>query len=383
MQNPFKYGGIVTGPYFADRREEIKTLQREIDNINRIFLVSPRRLGKTCLLHNLMMDSLDPDKQACAYIDLNASPDLRSFASSITSLTTKALESNTEKLLKLFAGFKRLRPKVSLGPGGDLSAGLGLELATDDKDAVAALIEGLTHADALAARKKKTLAVIIDEFSDIEKYDGGTVEKAMRSAIQKHQHTSYIFSGSEPSVMLSMVQDKTRAFYKMGRIMSLKPIKLEAYQKFIQGWFEKGGYTISPESTQRLIQIGATLTYNVQRLCHLAWENAIESKTVETALIETLPLLIVRQDAPHYEAMWQTISPGQKALLIALVQDPGSPPFSREFQLRHKIGPSSSINASLVSLTKKGVLTKPGQGTQYQFADLFMPYWIKLIQNWR
>ncbi len=29
MQNPFKYGGIVSGPYFADRTEEIKELQRE------------------------------------------------------------------------------------------------------------------------------------------------------------------------------------------------------------------------------------------------------------------------------------------------------------------------------------------------------------------
>jgi hypothetical protein len=29
MQNPFKYGGIVSGSYFADRAEEIKELQRE------------------------------------------------------------------------------------------------------------------------------------------------------------------------------------------------------------------------------------------------------------------------------------------------------------------------------------------------------------------
>jgi hypothetical protein len=33
MRNPFKYGGIVTGPYFADRAEEIKALRREIENL--------------------------------------------------------------------------------------------------------------------------------------------------------------------------------------------------------------------------------------------------------------------------------------------------------------------------------------------------------------
>jgi hypothetical protein len=29
VQNPFKYGGIVSGSYYADRKEEIKELQRE------------------------------------------------------------------------------------------------------------------------------------------------------------------------------------------------------------------------------------------------------------------------------------------------------------------------------------------------------------------
>ena len=376
MINPFRYGGIVTGPYFADRTEEIKGLQREIENINRVFLISPRRLGKTCLLHNLM-DRLDPNKKVCAYIDLNAFPDLRSLAGALASLTTKALESDTDRLLKLFAGFKRLRPKVSLTPSGEVSA--GLELAAEDKDALGALIEGLAHADDLAAKMKKTLVIIIDEFSGIEKYNGGTVEKALRAEIQKHQHTSYVFSGSEPSVMLSMVQDKTRAFFKMGRIMSLESIKQESYEKFIHGWFEKGGYEISTKAGRQLIRLGQGVTYNVQRLCHTAWETAIETKIIDEALVEILPLIIAKQDAPHYETLWQSISSAQKVLLIALTQDPDTPPFSKEFQLRHMIGPSSSINASLISLVKKGILLKKGQTTQYQFVDLFLSYWIREI----
>jgi hypothetical protein len=376
MRNPFKYGGVVTGPFFADRTEEIKTLQREIENLNRVFLVSPRRLGKTCLLHNLM-GSPYADAHVFAYVDLNAFPDLRSFAGAVASLTTKALESNTDKLLKLFSEFRRLRPTISLGPEGDVSA--GLELAVEDKEAMGALIEGFAHADALAAGKKKTLTIIIDEFSDLDKYNGGTVEKALRSEIQKHQHTSYIFSGSETSVMLSMVQDKSRAFYKMGRIMALEPIKQENYEKFIQGWFKKGGYSISPSCVREIISLGHNVTYNVQRLCHTAWEAAIESKTIDEAFIETLPLMIIKQDAPHYETLWQTITTSQKVLLIALTQDSGTPPFSKEFQLRHKIGPASSINASLTSLVKKGVLMKTGPGAQYQFSDLFFPFWIEEI----
>ena len=74
MKNPFQYGGIVSGPYFADRSDEIKELAREMENNNRVFLVSPRRYGKTCLLHQLIPE-LKKRGMACAYIDLNAFPD--------------------------------------------------------------------------------------------------------------------------------------------------------------------------------------------------------------------------------------------------------------------------------------------------------------------
>ena len=55
MQNPFKYGGIVNGPIFADREPEIEELCRELENTNRVFQLSLRRFGKTCLLYKLMV----------------------------------------------------------------------------------------------------------------------------------------------------------------------------------------------------------------------------------------------------------------------------------------------------------------------------------------
>ncbi|BBO70931.1 ATPase [Desulfosarcina alkanivorans] len=372
MKNPFQYGGIVSGPYFADRSQELNTLLREMENNNRVFLVSPRRFGKTCLLHQLTGNLADAGV-ACAVIDLNAFPDLRSFAGALTVRITRALESNTDRLLKLFSGFQRLRPRLSLDRDGNVSA--GLELADGETDALAALVEGLAHAQDLAARKKKRLVVIMDEFSDIARYNGLTVEKAMRSEIQKHDRIGYIFSGSEQSVMLAMVQDSTRAFYKMGRIMKLGPIRRQAYHRFILGWLEKGAYQVAGDDIQRLFDIGEDVPYNIQRLCHAMWESALESKIVDAALINRLPVIIARQDSPHYEMLWQTATQAQKALLFALAGDPEALPFSKDFQMRHGIGPSSSIKASLDSLVKKGILYRTLEG-RFRFVDRFMPFWI-------
>ena len=44
-----------------------------------------------------------------------------------------------------------------------------------------------------------------------------------------------------------------------------------------------------------------------------------------------------------------------QVLLIALGKDQSAKPFSKDFQLKHGIGPSSSIKASLDSLLKKGI----------------------------
>jgi hypothetical protein len=78
--------------------------------------------------------------------------------------------------------------------------------------------------------------------------------------------------------------------------------------------------------------------------------------------------------------LWQTTTPLQRVLLMALSEEPDAPPFSKDFQLRHGIGPSSSIKASLDSLCKKGILRKTLEG-RYRVTDLFMPYWIKDLKR--
>jgi hypothetical protein len=377
MENPFKYGGVVCGPFFADRQSEIKELKQEMANLNHVFLVSPRRFGKTCLLLNLI-ETLKHDAMACTYIDLNAFPDIRSFAGALAGLTTGALEANTDKLLKIFSGFQKLRPKVTVEPDGTISA--GLELAVGEKDSLSALLEGMDHTEKLAIKKKKKLVVIIDEFSDLEKYNGQSIEKALRSEIQKQTHIGYIFSGSEESVMLSMIRDRKRAFYQLGRIMELGAIKRNAYSDFILGWLNKGGFTIKDDDLQRVFEIGKDVPYNIQRLCNVMWNNAGDTKVIHTALIDELPVVIARQDSPHYEMLWRSASQVQKMLLIALSKDQTAKPFSKDFQLEHGLGPSSSIKASLDSLLKKGILTKTLQGSYY-FTDTFMPYWIDSIMK--
>ena len=379
MENPFKYGGVVRGPHFADREDELAELEREMRNLSRVFLVSPRRYGKTCLLFNLM-DRLKKRGLATAYLDLNAHPTLKSFAAALTVETSRALETNTDRLIKILSGFQRLRPKVTVAPDGSLS--VGAEVYTHEGDPLSALLEGLNHAESLAAKKKRKLVVAIDEFSDIAKYDGEILEKGLRSEIQKHQQIGYVMSGSEESVILSMVQEQSRAFYKLGRIMELGPIPRNIFSDFVMGWLSKGGYRADQRDLERIFALGQDVPQNIQRLCHTMWEVARETRHVTPEIIDTLTEVIVRQDSPHYELLWQMATPVQRTLLMALSSEHTLSPFSREFMLKYSIGPPSSIKASLESLMKKSILYRSSDGS-YRFADGFMPHWIEYLRKER
>ena len=111
MENPFLYGGIVRGDRFADRKAEMDELRREMENRGRVFLVSPRRVGKTCLLHNLA-DTLEKDGFACAYIDLYAYPDISSFAGAMATVTSKVLETN--RFVKTKKAFVNKKPRTTI-----------------------------------------------------------------------------------------------------------------------------------------------------------------------------------------------------------------------------------------------------------------------------
>lgn len=52
MVNPFVTKGYAGPAYFCDREQETKDLVQLLTNGNNMALISPRRLGKTDLIHH-------------------------------------------------------------------------------------------------------------------------------------------------------------------------------------------------------------------------------------------------------------------------------------------------------------------------------------------
>src|SRR5947209_14291821 len=51
MENPFVYGEVVPAAAFVDRVEELDRLVRDLAAAQKVFLISPRRYGKSSLIN--------------------------------------------------------------------------------------------------------------------------------------------------------------------------------------------------------------------------------------------------------------------------------------------------------------------------------------------
>ena len=58
MENPFVYGEVVPAAAFVDRVDELQRLSTDLESGQKVFLISPRRYGKSSLVSRAL-SSLD------------------------------------------------------------------------------------------------------------------------------------------------------------------------------------------------------------------------------------------------------------------------------------------------------------------------------------
>jgi hypothetical protein len=54
MENPFVYGEVVPAASFVDRIDELDRLVRDLGSGQKVFLISPRRYGKSSLIRQAL-----------------------------------------------------------------------------------------------------------------------------------------------------------------------------------------------------------------------------------------------------------------------------------------------------------------------------------------
>jgi hypothetical protein len=360
IENPFVYGEIVTAAAFADREEERARLGRDLAAGQKVFLISPRRYGKSSLVRDVMR-TLARQNVLTVEVTVAASSSyigfLESYAQALIAADTPA--SRLRRWASELLGGIRPELRLDADQAGRAKFAIAFPAARSARDAARVAAEVFALPARIAAARKQRMAVALDEFQAIASFDGGTVEQALRAAVQEQRQVGYVFSGSEPSLMERMLGPR-RPFYKAGPVLRLEKIDAHEFAGFIEQRFQGSG--IKPEEGlgEAIVDLAANVPYDVQRLAHETWDDVrvAGQKTVGVDDLHATLTRLLGEQQTVFEESWQRLTLPQRAVLRALVIEEGRELMSADVRARHRLPGTSTVQAALAALLRQDIITR-------------------------
>ena len=379
-QNPFVYGEVVPASAFVDRVAELDRLVRDLAAGQKVFLISPRRYGKSSLVRRALAAM---SRKGALTVEVTVS----SFSSYVAFLEgyARALVAAETKWDRarawLSAAISSTRIDVSadarVDPAGHGTASMRVAFpnARTDRDISRLAQEVFALPARLAETRRRKVVVALDEFQAIGGFNGGSVEHAMRAAVQHQREVGYVFAGSEPSLMERMIGPR-RPFYKAGPVMRLEKIPADEFAASIDARFARSG--MRPESGlgDAIVELAGNLPYDVQRLAHETWDE-IRGRGRRRATLDDLHQALKRlltEQQMMFEAVWQRLTLAQRAVLRAVVIENGGGLLSADARTRHRLGGPSTVQAALAALVRDDLVTRDAE--RYIVVDSLLREWV-------
>ena len=386
---------MVPAAAFVDRIDELRRLIGDLEAAQKIFLISPRRYGKSSLIRRALATM---SRRGALTIDVTVS----SFSSYVAFLegyarALGAAETTWDRARSwLRDAISSTRIDVALGGDADPPR-IAFPNARTDRDVSRLAEEVFALPARLAAARRRKVIVALDEFQAIAGYNGGTVEHALRAAVQHQRDVGYVFAGSEPSLMERMLSPR-RPFYKAGPVMRLEKIPAEEFAAFIDSRFVRSGMKPEAGLGAAIVELAENLPYDVQRLAHETWDEvrgrlrnasaglavarrirqrAEAGRNRRRATLDDLHQALKRLLAEHqmiFEAVWQHLTLTQRAALRAVVLENGRGLLSADVRTRHRLGGASTVQRALAALVRDDVVARDGD--RYAVVDSLLREWV-------
>lgn len=389
--NPFEFGQTVRPEAIVDREVEIDRLVSAVRNRERVFLIGPRRFGKTSLLHIVQVTL---EREGCVVLNCDAEKyeTVESLARELMAGALHALSGPIERVggavgKQITRFFGALKPQVEYDlTEHKLSVTFGIRHRRSKSD-VPLLTDVLDGIDQMSGDVGKPVAIVIDEFQQLVSTGGLTAERQLRAVVQKHRHLSYVFAGSKTRLLIDMISQHSRPFYRMGSALFLGAVPREPFSRFLRAGFEQGGFQVADGAVQRILEIAEDVPYSVQRLAHRCWDllnaggpDVPDSLTCK--FVERTVERIAMEDDPTYTRAWVALTPTQKKALKAVIATGGRNLLAKAVTLHHEISPGAMQKALRALDTKDLIREEQSLGSvRYRLEDPFLATWLRLAQS--
>lgn len=358
-KNPFILTHRIERPYFCDRFEDQQRLTSAVLNGRNVVLISPRRMGKTSLVYvSFSTPEEIRNEYQVFFIDILQTNTLEEFTYLLGKSIFETLRSKSAARVRSFlSALKSLKGSfgydpVSGAPTFDIMLG-------DIKNPEYTLEEIFGYME----RSAKPVILVIDEFQQITKYPGNNAEAILRSHIQKLSNATFVFAGSERSILQEMFASSKRPFYNSSEIMHLGPIPEETYVDFATGLFGQRGRSIDPEAVSWAFRLFEGNTFYVQRTMNGAFALTSENERCTAEDVRKSVRGMLEASEIVYREMLSNISVSQKMTLCAIARHRVvKSPMSGAFVKGNGLPSASSVQSALLKLSKDGLISRDEDG---------------------
>lgn len=354
-ENPFDYHRPVEPERFLDRVQQRADLERLLSDGRNVLVYGPRRRGKTSLVLYVLsrLDSVG------IYVDATR-------MQSPGDLGAKVLKQLAGTGLARGKRFRKWLVDKADGLAVDVTVGKAGVTFTLRRDHAhhEALLDALEFLEEVGRGHDARFTVCLDEFQVVME-DPGLVA-ALRSVVQHQRRVNYVLSGSEPSVLQALNQDRQSPFYKQLTEFAVQGITIRDMQDDVEAIFgerfTQDAIDLLHESvgdnTLRLVQVLRHAYGMGQGLGPDAVRDAVDAAVLE--------------NGTEYERILSLVKPGnQRTVLFALAQDRPEHITGTAFLKRHAFGTPSHVKRAVTALQRLEVL-----GEDYRFLDPLFPLYL-------
>ena len=369
-RNPFILGHRIRRPYFCDRVEEQARLTSAVTNGRNVVLISPRRMGKTSLAYVSLYDPEEiREEYEIFFFDILQTNSLRELAYLLGKEIFNSLAGSGKRLRGFLSALRSLKGSFGFDPMTGLPT-FDIQLG-DIRNPEYTLEEIFSYIE----NWEKPVIVVIDEFQQITKYPEKNTEAVLRSYMQRMSNATFVFAGSEQTILQEMFVSSKRPFYNSSEIMTLDPIAEDLYVLFARNLFAEFGKNVEEEAIRWAIRLFDGNTFYMQRTMNGAFADTEAGAVCDMAAVNKSVRTMLAANEVLYREILSNVSISQKAVLYAIARNRiVANPMSSGFLRNHSLPSSSSVQSALLKLVKSGLVSKTDTG--YSLADPLLRIFI-------
>lgn len=356
--NPFVFSRALSPEEAIDRPFDVQHLLDKVLGGHAVTLYAARRMGKTSLLKQLL-DSAGGEGVPGVLVDLSD------------------VLSPVDVAVRLEQAYRALPGRFAQAVGRELgSLGIttpvgGISYRRRDPGDPLARVHSLLELPArIAARTGQRVLVVFDEFQALIALKG--MDGVFRSHLQHQGEVSYVFSGSEPSLLRELFEDRARPLYGQAEQFRLGRMSFDDAYEFVARRFEETGKD-GGEATAELVALSQLHPQRLMLLAHFLWDG-VDSAPASMVDLRLAHDLAMRAVDPELRYLWESLSANERRVLAAVASELS--PYESEAREMAGLATASSAQRAVAALQDRAIV-EHSESKPMGIVDPLLARWVR------